>query len=166
MKTIHLIRYAKSSWDDESLADIDRPLNQRGIRACRVMAPHIRDAGCRFDHVFCSPAVRARSTIELLGKALPDVDVRWQIAKELYTFESDDLLAWCRKLDESFADVVIIGHNPALTDFCHALGDRHLNKIPTCGYVRLAARRQGRWQEFADIPFEVTAFLKPRQWLK
>lgn len=67
MKRLHLIRHAKSSWSSGSLADIDRPLNQRGLKSCVLMAPQIVKAGCSFEHVFCSPAVRAQSTLENLA---------------------------------------------------------------------------------------------------
>ena len=101
MKRIHLIRHAKSSWADGNQRDIDRPLNDRGVRACQFMAEHIRDAGCCFDHVFCSAATRAQMTIELLKGSLPDMDFSWQTDHDLYTFDWGDLLDWCRELDES-----------------------------------------------------------------
>ncbi|MEL6556492.1 MAG: histidine phosphatase family protein, partial [Cyanobacteria bacterium J06621_11] len=64
MKKLHFIRHAKSSWRNAYLADIDRPLNERGVRSCQVMAAQIVKAGCPLDNIFCSPAVRAQSTIE------------------------------------------------------------------------------------------------------
>ncbi len=85
MKKIHLIRHAKSSWKGASLADIDRPLNKRGIKACDLMARAIFDAGCNFKHVYCSTAVRAQSTITLIDHSLFDVKVSWQLTDELYT---------------------------------------------------------------------------------
>ena len=163
MRKIHLLRHAKSSWADESLADIDRPLNKRGIRTCRFMAQHIYDAGCCFDRVFCSPAVRAQSTIELISRCLPDVDVRWQITEDLYGADSEDLRAWCRSLDESIAEFLIIGHNPTLTDFCNDLSGRCIENIPTCGYVQLTASKGCQWQEITDASFELTTFLRPKE---
>lgn len=75
MKKLHLIRHAKSSWSNGALADIDRPLNQRGLRSCALMAEQIAKAGCSFEHIFCSPAVRAQSTIENLTQALSEISV-------------------------------------------------------------------------------------------
>jgi phosphohistidine phosphatase len=58
MKKLHFIRHAKSSWKDSSLHDIDRPLNNHGLKSCPIMATQIEKSGCNFDHVFCSTAVR------------------------------------------------------------------------------------------------------------
>lgn len=137
MKKLHLIRHAKSSWADPSLADKQRPLNKRGQKSCGVMAKLILSVGCHFDHVFCSSAVRAQLTIKLINKNLTGAEIQWQLDDELYTFESDDLLRWCQGLDDVMSEVVIVGHNPALTELCNRLTGCYLDNIPTCGYVQL-----------------------------
>ncbi len=162
MKKIHLIRHAKSSWKDTTLADIDRPLNKRGIKTCRFMA-HILDAGCCFDKVFCSPAVRAQLTIELISSSLEGVDIQWQTEKQLYTFDSSTVFDWCRTVDESISELVIIGHNPALTDFCNAVSNSNLKNIPTCGYAQLTIGKKIRWRKLAEGSAELTAFLRPKK---
>jgi phosphohistidine phosphatase len=166
MKTIHLIRHAKSSWESEHLADIDRPLNKRGIGTCQFMAPHIVDAGCRFVNVFCSPAVRAQSTIEFISLCIPETTVQWQTDENLYTFESGNLHEWCRSLDESMAELLIIGHNPALTNFCNELSNSNIGNIPTCGYVQLSSHGEGNWLEMSEMSFELTAFLRPKELMR
>ena len=166
MKKIHLIRHAKSSWDNDSLADIDRPLNKRGIRACHFMARHIYNAGCSFDNVFCSPAVRAQSTIELISSNLPDLNIQWKIDRQLYTFDSEDLFKWFKLLDESIQELLIIGHNPALTDFCNKLSNSNIKNIPTCGYVQLATQENFRWQEIPEVSFDLLTFLRPKKLMK
>ncbi len=166
MKKIHLIRHAKSSWEDDSLLDIDRPLNKRGIRTCQFMASEIVDAGCRFANVFCSSAIRAQSTIELIDQHLPEIEIQWQIDDALYTFNSANLHRWCRVLDESMSEIVIVGHNPAFTNFCNELSNSDIHNIPTCGYAQLVAKNEGTWQEISETSFELTAFLKPKQLMK
>lgn len=166
MKKIHLIRHAKSSWEDDSLLDIDRPLNKRGICTCEFMAPEIVNAGCRFINVFCSPAVRARSTIELIGQHLSEIEVQWQIDEALYTFNSANLHRWCRSLDESISEIVLVGHNPAFTNFCNELSNSGIHNIPTCGYSQLVAKNECVWQKISETPFELTEFLKPKQLMK
>jgi phosphohistidine phosphatase len=166
MKRIHLIRHAKSSWKDESLADIDRPLNDRGIRTCRFTAQHIYNAGCCFNNVFCSPAVRAQSTIEFISRCITEINIQWQIEEELYTFDSEDLLKWCRSVDEAISELLIIGHNPALTDFCNELSNSNIKNIPTCGYVQLTARKDSCWREISEVSVELTTFLRPKKLMK
>ncbi|MGB5687233.1 MAG: histidine phosphatase family protein [Candidatus Electrothrix sp.] len=169
MKKIHLIRHAKSSWEDDSLGDIARPLNKRGKKTCRAMAQHIADAGCCFDHIFCSPAARAQATIERISKSLNlnlEVGLQWQTAEQLYTFESEFLLAWCRTLDESIIEPLIIGHNSALTDFCNAISNSTVKNIPTCGYAQLSLNKDCSWQELAEGAAELTVFLRPKKMIK
>ena len=148
MKKLHLIRHAKSSWEDSSLADIDRPLNSRGIRSCQAIAPEIIKAGCHFEHTYCSPAVRAQSTIEQISRRITQQDIHWQIDENLYTFSSQALMTWCHNLDNSISEVVLIGHNPAITDFCNDACDQYIDNIPTCSYVQLIFS-QNTWKDLS-----------------
>ena len=163
MKKIHLIRHAKSNWEDGSLADIDRPLSELGINACLFMAQHIVDAGCCFDNVFCSPAVRAQTTIELISSGMSEADVKWQTDEKLYTFSSNSLFRWFRDVDDSISEVLIIGHNPAFTEFCNEISDSDIRNIPTCGYAQLVLPQDCQWQEISEISAELTTFLKPKK---
>ncbi len=164
MKKLHLIRHAKSSWATRSLADSDRPLNQRGIESCSIMATQIMNAGCHFDHVFCSTAVRAQSTIEHIHQQLTDHNFKWQLDDALYTFDYHVLLEWCRELDDSLSEVVIIGHNPALTDFCNLVGDGDIDNLATCSYVQLAFN-QDCWRELSVGSAELIHFLAPKMFM-
>ncbi len=162
MKKIHLLRHAKSDWGNASLADVDRPLNARGIRVAGTMALALVKAGCSFEHVFCSPAVRAQSTITLISKQLPDMHIAWQTIPALYTFESEHLHQWLQSVDESIDELLIVGHNPALTYFCNALNTEHIDNIPTCGYVQLRATATCLWSKAANTLFDVQTYLTPK----
>ena len=161
VKTLHLIRHAKSSWAHHGLGDVERPLNERGIKSCARMARPILGAGCAFGHVFCSVATRAQGTIEGIAASLPERDIRWQVDEELYTFSSRALLDWVHELDETLDDVVIVGHNPGLTDFCNAMGDTYIANMPTCAYAQLRFT-VGTWAEIAPGKGERVAFLAPK----
>lgn len=164
MKKLHLIRHAKSSWSDGALADIDRPLNKRGLKSCKVMAEQIVKAGCNFEHVFCSPAARAQTTIEQLSQGLPEQDITWQTDQALYTFDVWDLRTWCYALDDALSEVVIVGHNSALTDLINSFGDRPLENLPTCGYAQLAFKNNS-WQSLSAHSGELVSFLKPKMFM-
>ncbi|MDQ1269229.1 MAG: phosphohistidine phosphatase [Thermodesulfobacteriota bacterium] len=162
MKTLHLIRHAKSSWKDASLADIDRPLSPRGIRACAVMAPEIAKAGCDFSNVFTSPAARARETIERIAGSLKKISFTWTVAEKLYTFNAHDLLEFCRDdLPANIEQAVIVGHNPAFHDFCNRVGDTTIEKLPTCAYARLELDADS-WTDIGLRRMQLTAFLTPK----
>ena len=161
MKTVHLIRHAKSSWSRPHLSDIDRPLNNRGQRACGIMAQPIVDAGCSFEHVFCSVARRAQLTIEGLADALVGQDVEWQLDEELYTFSFHHLLNWVTRLDDAMDNVVVIGHNPAITDFCNGMGNQYIRNVPTCGYVQLVFAGN-KWRDLSQGSGKLVTFLTPK----
>lgn len=166
MKKLHLIRHAKSSWGDPTLADIERPLNKRGIKTCRFMAQYIYEAGCPFKNVFCSPAVRAQSTIQLIDEALPDIDINWKTEKDLYGCGMEDLLQWCQALNDSMSEILIIGHNPTFTDFCNYLSKSHISNIPTCGYVQLTVTENCNWQQLKNGSAELSTFLQPKEMME
>ena len=101
------------------------------------MAPRLVEAECHFEHVFCSIATRAQLTIRGIAEALPDQSISWTSEDRLYTFSSQDLLSFCRKLDDSLGEVLLVGHNPAMTGFTNGMGNHYLENLPTCGYVQI-----------------------------
>ncbi len=160
MKTLHLIRHAKSSWDDPKLVDHERPLNARGVKACRQMAQPIFDAGCDFSRVYCSTAQRAQLTIQHIRRELT-ASFDWELSDDLYTFNGQHLLEWCQNLDEDESNIVLVGHNPALTEFCHYLSGGDIHNIPTCGYAQLRYE-DGDWCDLSACSAELEVFLYPK----
>ena len=115
-----MLRYAKSSWKDRSLADRDRPLAGRASEPPRPMAGHIDAEGIRPDLVLCSPARRTRETLERVQAAFGDpVEARFEDA--LYGASEAELLARLWALPPEAQSVMIVGHNPGLEDLALAL---------------------------------------------
>jgi len=113
MKSLYLLRHAKSSWDDLALKDFDRPLNARGRTAAPLMAAHMRKAGYRPHLVLCSTARRAQETWDLAAPTLggePEV----KHLKSLYLAPPSLLLASLRRLHDDYDSVLLIGHNPGM----------------------------------------------------
>jgi len=114
-RLLYLLRHAKSSWDDSSLDDHDRPLAPRGRRAVGKIAAHAKERRVRPDLVLCSSALRARQTLEGITPSLgKGVDVR--VEEELYGASADDLLARLRAVPDDVRSVMFIGHNPTLQE--------------------------------------------------
>ena len=160
MKRLHLIRHAKSAWDHRSIIDIERPLNKRGKNATKIMAPAIYDAGCRFETVYASPAVRAQETIKRIAAQLPDQSIEWKTDDDLYTFNADDLLNWCKTIPQDQDDVTIVGHNPAITNLVNRLSNTHILNVPTCGYIQLEI--SGAWADLDSVDVEMLTFSTPK----
>jgi len=113
MRTLYLLRHAKSSWA-ESGPDHDRPLAPRGSRAARMMAEHLVAAGVRPSLVLCSSAVRTRATLDALKPALYRSAV--SVEPELYGADAAEILDRLRGVEPDAESVMVIGHNPGLQD--------------------------------------------------
>ena len=114
MRHLIVVRHAKSSWDDPSLDDHDRPLAQRGVDALPKLATHLGSAGVAPEVVLCSTAARARATLEGVRSVLPaDVDI--MVDERLYHAGAHWLVDQIRSLDdERWRSAMVVGHNPGL----------------------------------------------------
>ena len=115
MKTLTLLRHAKSGWDDPVARDFDRPLNGKGQRAATLVGRHLKGAGLVFDHIVASPAVRVVQTLEHvetgLGRRLGPA---WE--KRIYLASAATLLDVVHGLPDAAGHVLLAGHNPGLED--------------------------------------------------
>lgn len=141
MKTVVLLRHAKSSWRDSSLMDHDRPLKGRGRRAAAAMGEFLGRQGVDIDLVLCSSAKRATQTLDLLFGEPPETE----ITRDLYMAGPDELMARLRGLREPLATVLLIAHNPGIQMFAGLLAGsgagpdlaRMERKYPTCALAVL-----------------------------
>jgi phosphohistidine phosphatase len=160
-RILQLVRHAKSSWSDPSVADVDRPLSERGVRAAEALARRVADRDARPDLVVCSPATRARQT---LAAILPILDPNTEIRIEPLVYEEgpDELLELLRTVQPAATRVMVVGHNPTMQDLALYLVDpaqsaRVEAKFPTGAFatlvtteswdrlIRGCARREDRW---------------------
>ncbi|HEY6814005.1 MAG TPA: histidine phosphatase family protein [Croceibacterium sp.] len=111
MKLLGLLRHAKSDWDDMSLRDYDRGLNDRGRRGAAIMGGHIRAHGAAWDLLLASPAERVRRTIDATRLKLP---TRWE--ERVYLADSDALIELLQMIEGEPAAVLLAGHNPGLQE--------------------------------------------------
>lgn len=167
MKTLYLLRHAKSSWDDPSLGDADRPLNARGRGAARAMAKHIAAAGIAPDLVLCSAARRARETFDRMADALAGAEML--VEDDLYETTHPRLLERLRRLPETAARVMVIGHNPGLERLARLLcGEdgapealaRLDVKYPT-GALATLRPNVARWSGLGAGTCRLEAFVRP-----
>lgn len=173
MKTLHLLRHGKSSWDDAALDDHDRPLAPRGIKAAARVGRHLRVRGVAPDLALCSTARRAVDTLEIvLDALLPGRDSRTVAVERergLYLAGAQALLARLHTVPDGVSSVLLVGHNPDLHDLAMALaveGDESTLralavKFPTaaCATIRFPA---GRWSDLAPGSGRLEEFVIPR----
>jgi phosphohistidine phosphatase len=168
MLTLSLFRHAKSSWDDPSLDDFERPLAKRGEGAAPRMGEFMAQSGLAPQLILCSPAVRARQTLEL---ALPHLQggPTIEYEKKLYLATPSVLLARLRKVDAKVQHVMIVGHDPGMHKLALELtrdeeGDLRAAlaaKLPTAGLVviRFKARE---WARIGPGKGHLEAFMTPK----
>ena len=166
MKRLYLLRHAKSSWDDPTLADQDRPLAPRGRRAAKVMAQHLGRKGIAPELVLCSPSRRTRQTLARIAPSLgKSADVR--IEPELYAAPAPVLLEVLHGVPDEVESVMLICHNPGIQDLAMSLSragsksTRVRSKFPTAALATLELN--GSWCELAPRSAELVSFVKPKE---
>lgn len=139
-----LVRHAKSDWGDPALADRDRPLNARGTRDAPVMAGRFAEPGVGVQRLLSSTAVRARTTAEIFGAAL---GVEVGLDPELYLASAATLLA--KAAATSTPSVMLVAHDPGLSDLAARLSDGGIEHLPTCAVARFSWN-VASWDEIAS----------------
>jgi phosphohistidine phosphatase len=135
MKRITLLRHAKSSWQDSSLADRDRPLNKRGQRDAPDMGQRLKARGARPSLILTSPADRAKKTARSVARELDYPQEFIQKEDDLYLASPETLIAVVSRQENGFNDIMLVAHNPGITDLANRLGDMRIRNVPTCGVV-------------------------------
>lgn len=162
MKTLTIVRHAKSSWDNDSLADSERPLNHRGERDAPVMAQRIEQAGIRPSLILSSHAVRAWTTAKEIAQELGYPQEFLQREKDLYLASADRILSVVARQDEGFNHMMIVGHNPGLTDLVNYLVPGLTGNLPTCGVVSVGCDAE-TWELRGDVEMELLLYDYPKK---
>ena len=167
MLTLILLRHAKSSWKDPTLADHDRPLNTRDMAEAPVMGKAMAKHGLDPELVLCSPARRTRDTLALV---LPELKTEPKIVYEdgLYHGTPAEMLGLLHEVGTGIGRVLLVGHNPEIQEFAldligsgpKLLKDSLEAKYPTAGLVVLRFSAGG-WKEVAVNSGKLELFLTP-----
>ncbi len=168
MRTLYLLRHAKSDWGDPGLGDFDRPLAARGRRAAPAMARWMNENGCAPGYVLCSAARRAVETWSLVADVLdgaPDVET----TEDLYHASPAGLLALAQALPDRHESAMMIGHNPGFHVLAGALAGEGPDDLmhllaaayPTCALAGIEFDAAG-WPEIAPGAGRLACFVRPR----
>src|SRR5262245_34365294 len=164
MRTLYLLRHAKSSWEDPALPDRDRPLAPRGRRDAKRLGKHLRGLKVPPELVLCSSAARTQETLELLGPGLAEAAIF--VEEQLYGASSEVLLERVRAVPGEVASVLLIGHNPGVHDLARMLAssgadlERLEAKFPTGALATLALPP---WRKLRPHDAELVAYVVPKQ---
>jgi len=166
MKTLFLLRHAKSDWADPDQTDFDRPLNARGRAAARAMGQELRRLGLAAQLILCSPARRASETLLLVAEGYGG---RMPVVHEprLYLAGVETLLGIVRATDDAHTSLLIVGHNPGLHGLTSLLSEdsplrrQMFEKYPTCALAELRIDLKS-WKELSPATGSLERFLRPR----
>ena len=137
MKTLYLIRHAKSSWDNHDISDYERELNPRGKKDAPLMAMIIKEKKIIPDLIISSPAVRAITTAKIFAEELNYPIEKIEPIEIIYEAGIRELTDVIRSIDDVKTHVMIFGHNPGITTFSNLLGSEYISGMPTCSIVGL-----------------------------
>lgn len=166
MKTLCLLRHAKSGWDDPLLRDFDRPLNARGRRAAAAIGGAMKAAGMAFDHVRASPAMRVRQTLDAAAVGFGPLPATFD--EGIYLASAATLLDLVHGFDDAHGVALLVGHNPGLEELLMLLvppgGELRAEveeKYPTATLAVIEADVAG-WGLVAAGEGRLTRFVRPR----
>ncbi len=162
MKRLTLLRHAKSSWAEPSFADHDRVLSERGERDAPRMGKRMAARKVRPSLIIASSAARALATAKFIAEALKYPPEFLQVEKELYLATADQILELACSQEDNFSDLLLIGHNPGMTDLANRLlPSIGLNNLPTSGVVALDFDTK-KWSELTDVSSELVFYDYPK----
>jgi len=145
VKTLTIVRHAKSSWNEPGLSDRERPLNKRGQRDAPRMGKRIADAGIRPSLIVSSPATRAWTTAQFIAEELSYPVEFLQRENSLYLASLNDILDVIVAQDDGFSSLMVVGHNPGLTNMVNYLSPGITGNLPTAGVVSVTID-QDHWK--------------------
>lgn len=160
MKTLYLLRHAKSSWGDSSLRDFDRSLNDRGRASAPLIGKHLASENVSDPLVICSPALRTRETAELVLHHA-NLRVEPHFDDRIYEASRRDLLQVISEIDDHRRVAILIGHNPGMEELMAFLtGEtRHM---PTCTLAKIVFD-VGSWKDVKANDGTLESFVTPKE---
>lgn len=149
MKTLFLIRHAKSDWGDDDLSDIDRPLNKRGYRDAHTMSALLKEKKMIPDLIITSPAIRAVSTALIFCRnfnlSVQDIVIN----PNLYGSGLKHYINCIAQIDNRYNNIMLFGHNPTITELANSLSSAFSQTVPTCGVIAIhESKNFDDWKSF------------------
>lgn len=160
MKTLYLVRHAKSDWSEENKADLDRGLSKRGSKDLKSMSSYLLEKKIKPDLILSSPALRAKLTAKKISKKIKyDKDIKY--IDKLYMPDPETILDILSDQKDKNKSIFLVNHNPALTDLANTLTDENIDNIPTLGIVAIKFDIK-KWKDIKDHKGKMDFFVYPK----
>ena len=161
MKTLILVRHAKSSWDDIGIDDFERPLNDRGKHDAPMMAKRLKNKDINIDVFISSPAKRALRTAKYFAEEFGVEKKEIEEVKKLYGASVSDFLEVVTNIKDKYKNIVLFSHNPGITEFANTLTSVHIDNMPTCSMFAVQADTD-KWADFLQSEKKFLFFDYPK----
>ncbi|MBL7005306.1 MAG: histidine phosphatase family protein [Gammaproteobacteria bacterium] len=161
MKTLFLIRHAKSNWSDPTLSDFERPLNKRGLKNAPVMAARLAECDDVPELIISSSAVRAKMTAQFFANALDDRGVKLTEENLLYSAGTTQLNHYVQSLDDSINNIAIVAHNPTLTWYANQMAQTDIFNMPTCSVITIRCNTK-HWNKISSVKCSCINYMYPK----
>lgn len=160
MKTLLLLRHAKSDWSTPGQQDFDRPLNERGVKAARLVGEFIRKQGIRPGLIISSPAERARQTIALvMESAHLATELRYD--ERIYEASAEHLFAVISQVADSVSELLLVGHNPGMEELLLTLAGEN-RRMPTAALASISLDIE-KWNKSEELHGRLEWLTKPKE---
>lgn len=161
MKTVFLVRHAKSSWKEESLIDLDRPLRPKGISDAVRSASKMIDKGAYPDHIITSPAIRATHTALIFARQFEYPVHRIEMNESLYENGEEGIVEILQNLSNELDAVMVVSHDPALTNLTNSYTSKQKEKFPTSSVLCLKFKMKD-WKLLQERKPRLSFFISNR----
>lgn len=165
MKTLILVRHAKSDWGNPGLDDFDRPLNERGKKDAPAMAQRLLDKKIKIDAFIASPAKRAAKTAKFFAEAYKQKKDEIDFREKLYLAEPATFFSVIASTNDKHNTIAVFSHNYGITDFANMLTATRIDNIPTAGVFAIKVDCD-KWADFKEARKEFWFFDYPKSGLK
>ena len=162
MITLTLIRHGKSSWNDSSLSDWERPLKNRGKKDALLVGNKLKEENILPDKIVSSSAKRAYDSAKRIAECLSYPESKIAITDDIYFATMDQLIGIIKNLNSDWEHVFLFGHNPYFTDLANKFGDRLIGNLPTTGVYQITFKCE-KWEDIATENGKCSYFLTPKE---
>lgn len=161
IKTLYLIRHAKSDWKDPGASDFERGLTKKGLKDINTMGSYLALRGIRPDLILASCSLRTQETADGLADKI-DYDGPKYYLRELYLTQPETLKETLMMQENQFQSIFVVGHNPQMTDLANMLTTEHISKLPALGIVAIDFDIDD-WNELEEEKGKIDFLIYPKQ---
>lgn len=161
MKTLYIVRHAKSSWENAELSDPQRPLLEKGKKRTKLIIDYFLNNDLKVDLIISSPAVRAYDTAKIIAHALSYPEAKIIKDNSIYHANAEQLFNQFYDVSDQVRSLMIVGHNPTLTNFANHFLENKIDSLPTSGVVCVDFNTD-KWDEIPDVKGKSRFVLTPK----